>query len=93
MTPRLSILVAPLVMLGLLGLAAIGMAAAQVDGLDSVALQMPYLVSGAVTGLALLGLALAMLQIQHRRCTELRWRAEVDRVISAASKLGRHPSP
>jgi hypothetical protein len=52
-----------------------------------VALQLPYITSGAIGGLALLGFALGLMLVQARRREEARRRAELDRVVRAAADL------
>lgn len=53
----------------------------------NVALQLPYVVSAGFGGLALIGFALGVLAIQHRRWTEAHRRAEVESVLRAAEVL------
>lgn len=52
-----------------------------------VAFQLPYIVSGAMGGLALVGFAAGLLLIQVRRREEARRRAEFHRVVRAAADL------
>jgi hypothetical protein len=52
-----------------------------------VATQLPYIVSGALGGLTLLGFALGLLLIQARRRDEAHRRAATDRVVRAAADL------
>jgi hypothetical protein len=52
-----------------------------------VSVQLPYIVSGAIGGLALLGFALGLLLIQARRRQEARRRADMDRVVHAAAAV------
>jgi hypothetical protein len=52
-----------------------------------VAVQLPYIVSGVMGGLALLGFALGLLLVQARRHAEAQRRAEFDRVVEAAAGL------
>jgi hypothetical protein len=52
-----------------------------------VSVQLPYIVSGAMGGLALLGFSLGLLLIQARRRQEARRRAELDRVVRAAADV------
>ena len=52
-----------------------------------VAVQLPYLVSGAIGGGALLGFALGLLLVQARRREEARRRSQFDRVVQAAADL------
>jgi hypothetical protein len=73
--------------LALAGLAAMGLAWNEVAASVVPALQVPYAVSGAMTGLAVLGFALAIASIQARRRAEARERAELDRVVLAAASL------
>jgi hypothetical protein len=58
-------------------------AAASLD----VAVQLPYVVSGAVAGLATIGLAAGLLLVQARRRDEALERAEMDRLVRAAADL------
>jgi hypothetical protein len=51
------------------------------------ALQLPYAVSGAIGGVAVLGFALGIASIQVRRRAEAAERAELARVIAAAVHL------
>jgi hypothetical protein len=75
---------AALAVIGLLGVAVAwkGAAATLV-----VALQLPYIVSGALGGLALLGFSLGLVLVQARRRDEARRRAELDRVVRAAAEV------
>ena len=79
--------VALLVALAVGGLVGVGVgwrgAAASLD----VAVQMPYIVSGALGGLSLLGFAGGLLLIQFRRRNEARRRAELQRVVTAAADV------
>ena len=79
--------VAVLVVLGVAGLAGLAAgwrgAAASLD----VAVQLPYIVSGALGGLSVVGFAAGLLLIQLRRREEARRRAELDRVVRAAAAL------
>lgn len=52
-----------------------------------VAFQLPYIVSGAMGGLALAGFACGLLLIQVRRRQEAQRRAEFDRVVRAAADV------
>ncbi|MBV9663756.1 MAG: hypothetical protein JOZ37_07300 [Actinobacteria bacterium] len=52
-----------------------------------VSVQLPYIVSGVIGGVALLGFALGLLIIQVRRRREAVQRAEFDRVVRAAADL------
>jgi hypothetical protein len=73
--------------LAVTGLVGIGVgwrgAAAELD----VAVQVPYIVSGAIGGLALLGFSLGLLLIQARRREEARRRADLQRVVRAAADV------
>ena len=75
---------AALVVGGLVGLAVAwrGLAASLV-----VALQLPYAVSGALGGLALVGFALGVASIQASRRAAARERAEFGRVVAAAADV------
>ena len=76
-----------LVALALAGLVGVGVgwrgAAASLD----VAVQMPYIVSGALGGLTVLGFSVGLLLIQFRRRNEARRRAELQRVVTAAADV------
>jgi hypothetical protein len=52
-----------------------------------VALQLPYAMSGAVGGLALIGFALGVVSIQASRRAAAKDRADFDRVVTAAVDL------
>ncbi|HZQ83397.1 MAG TPA: hypothetical protein VFA83_01090 [Acidimicrobiales bacterium] len=52
-----------------------------------VSVQLPYVVSGVIGGLALLGFSLGLLIIQVRRRREAERRADFDRVVRAAADL------
>jgi hypothetical protein len=79
-----SAVIAALVVAGLVGVAIAwrGLAAEV-----SVALQLPYAVSGAFGGLALIGFALGIGSIQAARRAAARERAEFDRVVTSAADL------
>jgi hypothetical protein len=79
--------VAVLVVLAVAGLVGVGVAWKGAAATLVVALQLPYLVSGAMGGLALLGFALGLVMIQFRRRVEARRRAEFDGVVRAAADL------
>jgi hypothetical protein len=78
------IVVSALVVAGLVGLAVAwrGLAASLV-----VALQLPYAVSGALGGLALVGFALGVASIQASRRNAARERSEFARVVDAAADV------
>ena len=78
------IVLGALAVAGLVGIA-VGWkgAAAALD----VSVQLPYIVSGAIGGLALLGFSLGLLLIQARRREEARRRADMQRVVRAAADL------
>lgn len=79
--------VAVLVALGVAGLASLAAgwrgAAASLD----VAVQLPYIVSGALGGLSVVGFSAGLLLIQLRRREEARRRAELGRVVRAVADL------
>ena len=52
-----------------------------------VAFQLPYIVSGALGGIALAGLGAGLLLIQVRRREEAQRRTDFDRVVRAAADL------
>jgi hypothetical protein len=76
--------IAALVVAGLVGVAIAwrGLAAE-----PAVPLQLPYAVSGALGGLALVGFALGVAGIQASRRAAARERAEFDRIVRAAADL------
>jgi hypothetical protein len=76
-----------LVVLGLAGFAAFGLAWKGTADIVAVDEQVGYLVSGGLGGLALVTLSLGLLTVQHRRRLEARQRAEFQRVLRAASAL------
>jgi hypothetical protein len=49
--------------------------------------QLPYVVSGVIGGMALLGFSLGLLMVQTRRRQEARRRADFDRVVRAAADV------
>jgi hypothetical protein len=78
------IVLGALVVAGLVGVAVAwrGAAASLV-----VAFQLPYIISGALGGLALAGFASGLLMIQVRRRAEARRRVDFDRVVRAAADV------
>lgn len=58
-------------------------AAASLD----VAVQLPYIVSGVLGGLSVIGFSAGLVLIQLRRREEARRRADVQRVVEAAAEL------
>jgi hypothetical protein len=78
------VVVTALVVAGLVGVAVAwrGLAASLV-----VALQLPYAVSGALGGLALVGFALGVASIQASRRAAARERAEFGRVVAAGADV------
>jgi hypothetical protein len=79
--------VAVLVVVAAIGLAGIGLgwkgAAASLD----VSVQLPYVVSGVIGGLALLAFALGLLRVQARRRRQALRRSEFERVVVAAAQV------
>jgi hypothetical protein len=67
---------------GVLGLAWRGLAARLV-----VALQVPWVVSGALGGVALVGFALALIAVQTGRRARAQELADFERVVAAAAGL------
>lgn len=82
---RVSIVV--LVALAVAGLAGIVVGWSGAAGSLVVSVQLPYIVSGVIGGLAVLGLSLGLLIIQARRHREAQQRAQFDRVVHAAADL------
>jgi hypothetical protein len=76
--------IAALVVAGLIGL---GVAWRGLANELDVSVQLPYAVSGALGGLALLGFALGVGSIQASRRAAAQERAEFDRVVTAAAEL------
>ena len=76
-----------LVVLAAGGLAGIGIGWRGAAASLVVSVQLPYIVSGVIGGLALLGFALGLLIIQVRRRREAERRADFDRVVRAAADL------
>jgi hypothetical protein len=82
-----------LLVLGALALAGLGgMAVAWngADDLSAVALQLPYAVSGALGGLAVLGFALALISIQASRRAAAEEREQFGRFVTASAELLAH---
>jgi len=52
-----------------------------------VSIQLPYIVSGVIGGVALLGFSLGLLLVQARRHHEAQRRAQFDRVVRAAADV------
>jgi hypothetical protein len=73
--------------LALAGLIGVGVAWKGAAATLVVALQLPYITSGAVGGLALLGFALGLLLVQARRRQEAKRRAEFGRLVQAAADV------
>lgn len=71
------------------GFVAIAVAWRGVARLATVAGQVPFLLSGAMGGVALVAFGLALVDIQLRRRTEAEDRAAFDRVLAAAAALVR----
>ena len=76
-----------LAMLGVAGLVVVVLAWRGVAPEVSVEDQVPFLVSGGIGGLALIGFAAGVLMIQHRRFLEAQRRAEFEDVIRGAAGL------
>ena len=88
MKPRRDPFVASVVVLGALalaGLIGVGVGWKGAAATLVVALQLPYITSGAIGGLALLGFALGLLLVQARRREEAKRRAELGRLVQAAA--------
>ena len=80
-----SVIVLAVLALGGLAAVAVGWRGAAAE--SDVSVQLPYIVSGAIGGLALLGFGLGLLLIQARRRQEARRRADVQRVVRAAADV------
>jgi len=76
-----------LVVLAAAGLIAVGLGWRGAAASLNVSVQITYLVSGALGGLALLAFSLGLLRVQTRRRREARRRGEFDRVVVAAAQL------
>lgn len=79
-----------LIVLGLLaaaGLAGLAVAWQGANDLLAVALQLPYAVSGALGGLAVLGFALGLMSIQASRRAAAVERDQFGRFVSASAQL------
>ena len=76
-----------LIALVIAGLIGVGVAWRGVAASLIVAVQLPYLVSGALGGLALIGFAAALIAIQSTRRVEARERAEMARFGRAAADV------
>lgn len=70
-----------------IGFVGIAIAWRGVARLATVAGQVPFLLSGAMGGVALVGLGLVLFDIQLRRRTDADERAAFDRVLEAAAAL------
>jgi hypothetical protein len=79
--------IAILALLTTLGIASVGFAWRGVAASLVVAIQLPYAVSGAIGGIALVGFALGLIAIQATRRAEARERAELARFSRAAADL------
>ena len=79
--------VVTLVMLGAAGFVTLVLAWRGVAAEVSVSDQVPFLVSGGIAGLAIIGFAAGVLMIQHRRLLEAHRRAELEDVIGVAAAL------
>lgn len=73
--------------LGLAGVLAAAMSWRGVASETVVAKQMPFMISGSIAGLAMVGVAAVVIVIQHRRWLEARRRAEFDALVQAAGAL------
>ena len=82
---RVSIVI--LLVLAAVGLVGIGVGWSGAAGSLVVSVQLPYIVSGVIGGLGLLGFSLGLLMIQVRRRREAERRADFDRVVRAAADL------
>lgn len=69
------------------GLVVVLLAWRGVANVATVSDQVPFLVSGAIAGLAMIGFAAGVLMIQHRRYLEAQRRADFEAVIHEAVAL------
>jgi len=76
-----------LLLLAAAGLAGIAIGWSGAAGSLVVSVQLPYIVSGMIGGVALLGFSLGLLIIQARRHREAQRRAGFDRVVLAAADV------
>jgi hypothetical protein len=76
-----------IVALGAAGFAALLLAWRGAAGKSILALQLPYAVSGAVAGLALIIISCTLLSIQSRRYSAARRRVIIDRAIRTAERI------
>jgi hypothetical protein len=76
-----------LVALAAAGLVGIAVGWSGAAGSLVVSVQLPYIVSGVIGGIALLGFSLGLLIIQARRHREAQRRAQFDRVVHAAADV------
>jgi hypothetical protein len=76
-----------LVVLAAIGLTGIAVGWRGAAASLNVSVQLPYIVSGVMGGLALLGFSLGLLMIQARRRQEARRRDDFDRVVRAAADV------
>lgn len=73
--------------LALAGLIALGLTWAAVAARVEISEQVPYVISGGFTGVALIGFGCGVLVIQRRRWVTAHRRAEVGQAIVAATEL------
>ena len=76
-----------LALLAAAGLIAVGLGWRGAAASLNVSVQITYIVSGALGGLAVLAFALGLLRVQARRRRAARRRAEIDRVVAAAAQV------
>lgn len=69
------------------GFVSIGLAWRGAARLASVAGQLPFILSGGLAGLGLIGCGLALVDVQLRRRAEAADRADFDRVLAAGADL------
>ena len=69
------------------GFVAIALAWRGVGANVEVPYQVPYLVSGALSGLGLIGCAVAIIAVQARRFAEAHESSDIDRVVEVLNEL------
>lgn len=76
-----------------LGVLAIVMAWSRAAAIDAVALQVPYLLSGGLVGIALVMIGLTTVVVQSRRIEGVQQSEQVLQVAAAVAALREHLAP